>query len=155
MGRQLSSPEQPFQVQFIAQSIHDWVAQLGTAWIEGELTSFDIRGGHAYAKIRDLNADASLSIVMWRSVRERLKEQFNKGDRVIIQAKPDVWVKGGTLSLQVYDMRHAGLGNLLEQLERLRRTLAAEGLFDPERKQRLPFLPGCIGLITGLSLIHI
>lgn len=149
MGRQLSSPEQPFQVQFIAQSIHDWVAQLGTAWIEGELTSFDIRGGHAYAKIRDLNADASLSIVMWRSVRERLKEQFNKGDRVIIQAKPDVWVKGGTLSLQVYDMRHAGLGNLLEQLERLRRTLAAEGLFDPERKQRLPFLPGCIGLITG------
>lgn len=149
MGRQLSSPEQPFQVQFIAQAIHDWVAQLGTAWIEGELTSYDIRGGHAYAKIRDLNADASLSIVMWRSVRERLTEQFNKGDRVIIQAKPDVWVKGGTLSLQVYDMRHAGLGNLLEQLERLRRQLAEEGLFAAEQKRRLPFLPGCIGLITG------
>lgn len=149
MGRSVSSPEQPFQVHFIAKSISDWVDQLGTAWIEGELTSYDVRGGHAYAKIRDLNVDASMSIVIWRSVREKLTQKFAKGDRVIIQAKPNVWVKGGSLSLQVYDMRHAGIGNLLEQLERLRRQLAEEGLFDAERKQRLPFLPGCIGLITG------
>jgi exodeoxyribonuclease VII large subunit len=144
-----STPETPFQVSYISQAIHDWVAKLGSVWVEGELTSYDIRGGHAYAKIRDLEQDASLSIVMWRSVRERLTEQFKKGDRVIINAKPDVWVKGGSLSLQVYDMRHVGIGTLLEQLERLRRKLGEEGLFDLDRKRRLPFLPNRIGLITG------
>jgi exodeoxyribonuclease VII large subunit len=51
--------------------------------------------------------------------------------------------------MQVLNMRHVGLGDLLERIERLRRQLAEEGLFDPARKQRLPFLPGCIGLITG------
>jgi exodeoxyribonuclease VII large subunit len=51
--------------------------------------------------------------------------------------------------MQVLSMRHVGLGDLLERLERLRRQLAAEGLFDASRKKPLPFLPGCIGLITG------
>ncbi|KAB1643267.1 exodeoxyribonuclease VII large subunit [Gulosibacter chungangensis] len=144
-----SSPEQPFQVSFISQSVREWISRLGAAWIEGELTSFDIRGGHAYAKLRDLNEDASVSLTMWRSVRERIDGEFKKGDRVIVNAKPDFWVKGGTLSFQVYDMRHAGVGNLLEQLEKLRRKLAAEGLFAPELKKPLPFLPQKIGLITG------
>lgn len=144
-----SSPEQPFQVSFISQSVREWIGRLGAAWIEGELTSFDVRGGHAYAKLRDLNEDASVSLTMWRSVRERIDGDFKKGDRVVVNAKPDFWVKGGTLSFQVYDMRQAGVGNLLEQLEKLRRKLAAEGLFDPQRKKSLPFLPQRIGLITG------
>lgn len=144
-----STPEQPFQVSFISQSVREWISRLGAAWIEGELTSFDVRGGHAYAKLRDLNEDASVSLTMWRSVRERIGGDFKKGDRVIVNAKPDFWVKGGTLSFQVYDMRHAGVGNLLEQLEKLRKKLAAEGLFAPELKKPLPFLPQKIGLITG------
>jgi exodeoxyribonuclease VII large subunit len=49
--------------------------------------------------------------------------------------------------MQVFEMRHIGLGDLLERLERLRQKLKAEGLFD--HKKRLPFLPGCVGLITG------
>ena len=149
MAANESTPEHPFQVQYIAQAIHDWVARLGSVWVEGELTSFDVRGGHAYGKLRDLEADVNLSIVVWRSVRERLQEKFAKGDRVIVYAKPDVWVKGGTLSLQVTDMRHAGIGNLLAELEKLRRKLADEGLFSDARKVPLPFLPQCIGLITG------
>lgn len=144
-----STPEQPFQVRFISQSIREWIARLGSAWVEGELTSYDVRGGHAYAKLRDLDEDASISLTVWRSVRERIGGEFKKGDRVVINAKPDFWVKGGTLSFQVYDMRHAGVGNLLEQLERLRRKLAEEGLFDPALKKPLPFLPQRIGLITG------
>jgi exodeoxyribonuclease VII large subunit len=51
--------------------------------------------------------------------------------------------------MQVFAMRHVGLGDLLERLEQLRRQLASEGLFSPGRKRRLPFLPGTIGLITG------
>jgi len=118
-------------------------------WVEGELTSYQIRGGHAYAKLRDLNEDVSLSLVVWRSTLAKLTEQFQQGDRVVVFGKIDFWVKGGTLSLQVMNMRHAGLGNLLEQLRKLAEKLAAEGLFAAERKQPLPFLPQCIGLITG------
>lgn len=141
--------EQPMQVREVSEGIKGWLDKLGTVWVEGELTSYQIRGGHAYAKLRDLNDDVSLSLVVWRSTLAKLTEQFQQGDRVVVFGKIDFWVKGGTLSLQVMNMRHAGLGNLLEQLRKLGEKLAAEGLFAAERKQPLPFLPQCIGLITG------
>lgn len=137
------------QVREVSEGIKGWLDKLGTVWVEGELTSYQIRGGHAYAKLRDLNEDVSLSLVVWRSTLAKLTEQFQQGDRVVVFGKIDFWVKGGTLSLQVMNMRHAGLGNLLEQLRKLAEKLAAEGLFAAERKQPLPFLPQCIGLITG------
>jgi exodeoxyribonuclease VII large subunit len=68
---------------------------------------------------------------------------------VIAQIKPSWWVKGGTLSMNVLEMRHTGIGEILEKLAKLRAQLAEEGLFDPERKKTLPFLPGGIGLVTG------
>ncbi|WP_410842789.1 exodeoxyribonuclease VII large subunit, partial [Paraburkholderia sp. BR14264] len=74
---------------------------------------------------------------------------IKQGDRVVAAVKPNYWVKGGSLTMQVVEMKHVGLGDLLERLERLRRTLGEEGLFDPARKKRLPFLPHRIGLITG------
>ncbi|MDP4899833.1 MAG: exodeoxyribonuclease VII large subunit, partial [Pontimonas sp.] len=55
----------------------------------------------------------------------------------------------GTLSMNVLEMRHTGIGEILEKLAKLRAQLAEEGLFDPERKKTLPFLPGVIGLVTG------
>ena len=51
--------------------------------------------------------------------------------------------------MQVFDVRHVGIGDLLERVERLRRQLAAEGLFDASRKTPLPFLPQVIGLVTA------
>jgi exodeoxyribonuclease VII large subunit len=59
------------------------------------------------------------------------------------------YLNRGTLSLRVDEIRSVGIGELLARIERLRRLLAAEGLFDPRRKRPLPFLPGCVGLITG------
>jgi exodeoxyribonuclease VII large subunit len=82
-------------------------------------------------------------------VRARVPNDLKQGDRVVVLLKPNFWVKGGTLTMQVYEIRHVGLGDLLERLERLRSKLAAEGLFARERKRRLPFLPAKIGLVTG------
>ena len=144
-----ATAEQPWPVAAVSEQLAGWIGKLGSVWIEGELTSWNVRGGHAYAKLKDLEADATLSVTVWRSVLSRLGEDFKQGDRVIVCAKPDFWVKGGTLSMQASDVRHVGLGALLEQLERLKRQLASEGLFDFGRKQQLPFLPNCIGLITG------
>ena len=90
-----------------------------------------------------------MGFTIWSSVRGRLPDDLRQGDHVVALVKPNYWVKGGTLTMQVFEMRHVGLGDLLERLERLRKKLAAEGLFDLARKKPIPFLPGCIGLVTG------
>ena len=72
-----------------------------------------------------------------------------EGARVTLHAKPEFYPARGTLSLRADEIRQVGLGELLARLERLKKLLAAEGLFARERKRSLPFLPERVGLITG------
>lgn len=139
----------PWPVAQMSEKIAAWIDRLGQVWIEGEITQWQLRGGHVYGKLRDLQQDATVSFTVWRSVAQRLTSDFAQGDRVVALVKPHFWVKGGSLTVQVFDLSHVGIGELLERLERLRRQLQSEGLFAVERKQRLPFLPNLIGLITG------
>ncbi|MFF1574061.1 exodeoxyribonuclease VII large subunit [Leifsonia sp. NPDC058292] len=139
----------PWPVATLSSKIRGWIERLGTAWVEGEITQWGVSGGNVYGKLKDLNEDATISFTIWSSVKARIPADLKQGDRVIAAVKPNFWVKGGTLTMQVFDMRHVGLGDLLERLERLRAQLAAEGLFALDRKRRLPFLPHRIGLITG------
>ncbi len=139
----------PWPVATLAGKIRGYIERLGTAWVEGEITQWGVSGGNIYGKLKDLNEDATVSFTIWSSVRARIPGDLKQGDRVVAAVKPNFWVKGGTLTMQVYDMRHVGLGDLLERLERLRQQLTAEGLFAQERKKPLPFLPHTIGLITG------
>ncbi len=133
----------------MSQKIKEWIDRLGQVWVEGEITQWQLRGGHVYGKLKDLDQDATVSFTVWRSVAQKLTADFSQGDRVIALVKPDFWVKGGSLSVQVFDLSHVGLGELLQRLEQLRQQLAAEGLFDTARKRPLPFLPQKIGLVTG------
>lgn len=139
----------PWPVALMNEKIAAWVERLGTVWVEGEITQWHVRGGNVYGKLKDVNQDATVSFTVWRSVSQKLTSEFAQGDRVVALVKPNFWVKGGSLTAQVLDLAHVGLGELLERLERLRRQLQAEGLFDLDRKRRLPFLPGLIGLVTG------
>lgn len=139
----------PWPVGLMSEKIAAWIERLGQVWVEGEVTQWQVRGGHVYGKLRDLSQDATVSFTVWRSVAQRLTSEFAQGDRVVALVKPNFWVKGGSLTVQVFDLAHVGIGELLERLERLRRQLQEEGLFEQSRKQRLPFLPGLIGLVTG------
>ncbi|TQL47299.1 exodeoxyribonuclease VII large subunit [Homoserinimonas aerilata] len=139
----------PWPVSVLSGKIKGWIDRLGTAWVEGEVTQWGVSGGNVYGKLKDLDVDATLGFTIWSSVRSKLPDDLKQGDRVVALVKPNYWVKGGTLSMQVLEMRHVGLGDLLERLERLRQKLRAEGLFDPSRKRPLPFLPGVVGLVTG------
>jgi exodeoxyribonuclease VII large subunit len=141
--------ENPWPVGLLAGKIRDWIDRLGTAWVEGEITQWNVSGGNVYGKLKDLEMDATVSFSVWSSTRSKIPGDLKQGDRVIAAVKPNYWVKGGSLTMQVFDMRHVGLGDLLERLERLKRQLASEGLFSPDRKRPLPFLPQCIGLVTG------
>jgi exodeoxyribonuclease VII large subunit len=139
----------PWPVAVLSAKIKGWIDRLGAVWTEGEITQWGVSGGNVYGKLKDLSADATVGFTIWSSVRGRLPKDLSQGDRVVALVKPNYWVKGGTLTMQVFEMRHVGLGDLLERLERLRQKLKAEGLFDASRKKPLPFLPRCIGLITG------
>jgi exodeoxyribonuclease VII large subunit len=139
----------PWPVGLLSAKVKGWIDRLGTVWVEGEITQWGVSGGNVYGKLKDLDQDATVSFTIWSSVKAKIPADLKQGDRVIALVKPNYWVKGGTLTMQVFEMRHVGLGDLLERLERLRQTLRAEGLFDTSRKRPLPFLPHCVGLITG------
>jgi exodeoxyribonuclease VII large subunit len=139
----------PWPVALLSSKIKGWIDRLGSVWVEGEITQWGVSGGNVYGKLKDLEAEATVGFTVWSSVRAKLPDDLRQGDRVVALVKPNYWVKGGTLTMQVFEMRHLGLGDLLERLERLRQKLRSEGLFDARRKKPLPFLPACIGLVTG------
>lgn len=144
-----SSAETPTSVGRLGDTIRGFIEKWGSVWVEGELTSWNVRGGNVYGRLKDLSTDATISIRIWSSIRQRLPADLAVGDHVIACVKADYYTRTGDFSFGVSAMRHVGLGEQLERLERLRAQLRAEGLFDPARKKPLPFLPQVIGLITG------
>ena len=146
-----SSPEQPWPVRVVSQKIGAWIARLGWVWVDGQVAQLTRRPGTStvFLTLRDPSADLSLTVTTNRDVLDLGAPQLSEGARVVVHAKPEFYPGRGTLSLRADEIRQVGLGELLARLERLKKLLAAEGLFDPARKRRLPFLPGRIGLITG------
>lgn len=144
-----SSADAPTSVARLNGTIRDFVARWNTVWVEGEITSWNVRGGNIFARLKDTRSDAQISIRIWSSVRPRIPDDLAVGDHVVAAVKADYFVKAGDFSFTVSAMKHVGLGDQLERLEKLRLRLRQEGLFDSARKKRLPFLPHVIGLITG------
>ncbi|MDX2375799.1 exodeoxyribonuclease VII large subunit [Microbacterium sp. LRZ72] len=144
-----STSAAPTSVSRLNETIKGFVDKWGSVWVEGEITSWNVRGGHVFGRLKDLGTDASLSFRIWSSTRQRLPADLKVGDHVVGCVKSDYFVRTGDFSFGVSSMRHVGLGDQLEKLERLRAQLRREGLFDAARKKPLPFLPHLIGLITG------
>ncbi|WDH79709.1 exodeoxyribonuclease VII large subunit [Microbacterium esteraromaticum] len=144
-----STADAPTSVARLNGTIRDFIARWNTVWVEGEITSWNQRGGNVFARLKDVRSDAHISIRVWSSVRARIPGDLAVGDHVVAAVKADYFVKGGDFSFIVSAMKHVGLGDQLERLEKLRAQLRQEGLFDAGRKRPLPFLPHCIGLITG------
>ncbi|MEU7812098.1 exodeoxyribonuclease VII large subunit [Pseudonocardia sp. NPDC049154] len=146
-----STEESPWPVRTVARKISEWIDRLGAVWVEGQLAQVTARAGTgtAFLTLRDPVANVSLQLTAPMVLVAEQREVVAEGNRVIVHGKPSFFPGRGTLSLRVDRIRAVGLGELLARIERLRRLLAAEGLFDPARKRRLPFLPQRIGLITG------
>ncbi|WP_404435624.1 exodeoxyribonuclease VII large subunit [Microbacterium aerolatum] len=144
-----STADAPTSVARLNGTIRDFVARWNTVWVEGEITSWNVRGGNVFGRLKDTQSDAQISIRVWSSVRGRIPADLSVGDHIVAAVKADYFVKAGDFSFTVSSMKHVGLGDQLERLEKLRAQLRQEGLFDPARKKQLPFLPHVIGLITG------
>ncbi len=118
--------------------------------VVGELTSFKrYPSGHCYVTLAD--ETALLNGVMFRGNAARLTFEPTVGDEIICRGKMSVYDRAGRMQLQVFSMRPVGAGAAQRALEELRRRLAAEGLFESDRKRPLPFLPATIGVVTSRS----
>ncbi|MEV8508650.1 exodeoxyribonuclease VII large subunit [Actinoplanes sp. NPDC051475] len=146
-----SSADEPWPVRVVSQKLGAWVAKLGWVWVDGQVAQISRRPGAAvvFLTLRDPSADLSLTVTAHRDVLDAGAPELAEGARVTLHAKPEFYPARGSLSLRADEIRQVGLGELLARLERLKKLLAAEGLFARERKRRLPFLPQRIGLITG------
>ncbi|MDG4817349.1 exodeoxyribonuclease VII large subunit [Micromonospora sp. WMMD956] len=146
-----SSSDEPWPVRVVSQKVGAWIARLGWVWVDGQVAQISRRPGAStvFLTLRDPSADLSLTVTTNRDVLDAGAPELREGARVVLHAKPEFYAARGTLSLRADEIRQVGLGELLARLEKLKKLLAAEGLFDRARKRRLPFLPGRIGLITG------
>lgn len=146
-----SSPEQPWPVRVVSDQIAAWIHRLGTVWVEGQITQLSLRPGTrtAFLTLRDPSVDNSLTLTCPPKLISQSPVPVTEGSRVIVQGTPRFYTGRGSFSLQVSEIRPVGVGELLARIERLKQALAAEGLFDPRLKRTLPFVPNCVGLITG------
>jgi exodeoxyribonuclease VII large subunit len=144
-----TSAEAPVPVRTVLRLVGEWIGKLGRVWVEGQIAELSKRGSTVYLTLRDPVAAVSVRVICPRQVFDAADPAPADGARVVIWARPDFSMTKGSFSLSALEVRAVGIGELLARLERLRRSLGAEGLFAAERKRRLPFLPGRVGLICG------
>jgi exodeoxyribonuclease VII large subunit len=144
-----TSAESPVPVRTVLRLVGEWVGRLGRVWVEGQIAELNRRGSTVFLTLRDPVAAVSARVVCTQGVFDANDPPPAEGARVVVWARPDFNMARGSFSLTAMEIRTVGIGELLARLERLRRSLAAEGLFAAERKRALPFLPGVVGLICG------
>lgn len=144
-----TTAEQPWPVRTLSMKISDYVDKMAPLWVEGQIMQLNRRGNTCYLTLRDTDVDMSLSVTTPANTLAAMGPTIQEGTRVVVHAKPVFWTKRGSLMMDARQIRHVGIGELLARLEELKQVLHSEGLFHPSRKRPLPFLPRCIGLITG------
>jgi exodeoxyribonuclease VII large subunit len=144
-----TSAESPVPVRTVMRLVGDWIGRLGRVWVEGQIAELTRRGSTTFLTLRDPVAAVSVRVICASAVLDASQPAPAEGARVVVWAKPEFNSAKGTFALAATEIRAVGIGELLARLERLRTELAAEGLFAPERKRPLPFLPAKIGLICG------
>lgn len=120
----------------------------GSVTVEGELSNVRMPpSGHCYFTIKD--EAAQIRGVIWRSDMRALLVVPRDGIRVRVQGALTVYERDGSYQIAVRRLEEAGKGSLQAAFEALKKKLAAEGLFEPDRKRKLPLLPQHIGVVTS------
>ena len=146
-----TSLAEPAPVRQIATLVAGYIDRLGAVWVEGQIAQLNRRQGMntVFLTLRDPLGDMSMTVTCSRQVIESADPPVVEGASVVVHGRLRYYPNRGTVSLVADDIRMVGLGELLARIERRRRLLAAEGVFDRERKKPLPFLPQTVGLVTA------
>jgi exodeoxyribonuclease VII large subunit len=138
-----------YTVASFNRGVADWLSRLPTIWVEGEVTELrrNARWQSVFFTLKDPNDGACLGVTIARSRFDSLRLDLSDGERVHVFGRPELFEAKGDFRMRALSIERFGLGDHLAALERLKKKLAADGLF--ERKRPLPFLPRRIGLVTG------
>ena len=124
--------------------------ELKFVYIKGEIANFKpYPSGHIYFSLKD--EESTVSAVMFYDYAKKMAFPVKNGDEVMICASVDVYVPRGNYQLTVYEMEPVGKGNQLIELEKLKKKLKQEGLFDISRKRQINIYPKAIGIITAIN----
>ena len=140
-----------FTVSSFNHGIASYLGRLPAVWVEGEVT--ELRRNEAWATVfltlKDPKTGATLKVTIGRRAFDRLELALEEGETVHVSGRAELYELKGELGLRATTVERIGLGGHLLALERLKRQLAAEGLFAPARKRSLPRLPRAVGILTG------
>lgn len=124
--------------------------QFRTISVEGEITNLSSSSsGHWYFNLSDRNSSISCALFKMDALRNPMVRKLRDGDKVICSGGIGVYGKRGTFQLITKRITPVGKGDLKEELEKLKKKLAAEGLFDLEAKVKIPELPKRVAVITA------
>jgi exodeoxyribonuclease VII large subunit len=141
----------PYPVGSYAAQLKRRLLEFARVQLVGEVWGVQAGRARVYFELRDANG--ALPCSMWRNDFDRLGIRLADGMRIVVGGGCDYYPGSATSSpsftFAVLELRIAGEGDLLVQLERLRRALHADGLFEPQKRLARPLLPRTIGVVTG------
>jgi len=132
-------------VRLISETLEE---NLDGFWVAGEVSNTRVPpSGHLYFTLKDDRS--SISVVMFRSDYQRLRFQVRDGIALTVRGRANLFEARGSLQVIADEIEPRGVGALQIAFEQLKARLAAEGLFDRERKRAIPFLPRTVGIVTA------
>ena len=140
-----------YSVASFNRGVAQWLSRLPTVWVEGEVTELrrHERWATVFFTLKDPADGSCVGVTMARGRFDALRLDLSDGERVHVFGRPELYEQRAEFKLRALTIERFGLGAHLASLERLKASLAAEGLFSDERKRPLPLLPRRIGVVTG------
>ncbi len=140
-----------YSVAAFNRGVGQWLSRLPTVWVEGEITELrrHERWATVFFTLKDPTDGSCVGVAMARGRFDALRLDLADGERVHVFGRPELYEQRGEFKLRALTIERFGVGAHLASLERLKATLAAEGLFADARKRPLPYLPRRIGIVTG------
>ena len=122
-----------YSVSAFNRGVADWLSRLPTVWVEGEVTELrrQQRWASVFLTLKDPADGSCLRVSMPRSQFDALRLDLVDGERVHVYGRPELFEARGDFRFRALSIERFGLGDHLAALERLKRKLAAEGLFEP------------------------
>ncbi|MGC4174559.1 exodeoxyribonuclease VII large subunit [Demequina sp.] len=141
--------ERPWPVRHLSPKIGDYISKMSPVWVEGQLLNVRRWKHLVFVTLRDTEQNMSLRATVQGSQFDALGPDVTDGSRVVLYARPTWYQRDGSLTMDTKEIATVGIGDLLARIEALKEALAEEGLFAPERKVPLPFVPRLVGLICA------
>ncbi len=151
MNLNSSSKENVFTVSEITLLLKDIIeGSFPAIIIEGEISNYrPNNSGHVYFTLKD--EQSQISAVMFKSRAAGLNFTPNDGMKVRCKGQLSVYIPRGSYQIVITSMQPSGMGNILQMLDERKKKLSAEGLFESDRKKRIPVYPKTIGVVTSAT----